>query len=104
MEKRIGRIEPIDTDFLFILLGFQTKIKKNLCQSAQSAQSVFPLYLNRITTVQNPNLLNNTSLIETLFSLIQNRNSLILPPTYLFCSISLYHQSNYFINSCFSIT
>jgi hypothetical protein len=41
MEERIGRIRQIETDFFALDL-------KNPCKSAQSAQSVLPLYLQTI--------------------------------------------------------
>jgi hypothetical protein len=44
MGERIGRIGRIRTDFFRTMHGFQTKIKKNPSLSAQSAQSVLPLY------------------------------------------------------------
>jgi hypothetical protein len=45
MGKRIGRIEQIQTDFLDPNARISSKkIKKNPFESAESAQSVFPLY------------------------------------------------------------
>jgi hypothetical protein len=57
MEERIGRIGQICTDFLILMHGFQAEIKKNPYQSAQSAQSVLPLY--RFFQKQKGLLLNN---------------------------------------------
>jgi hypothetical protein len=45
MGERIERIGRIETDFLIQMHEFSSKkIKKNPFQSAQSAQSVLPLY------------------------------------------------------------
>jgi hypothetical protein len=45
MGERIGRIWQIETDFLNEMHEFLSKkIKKNPFQSAESAQSVLPLY------------------------------------------------------------
>jgi hypothetical protein len=45
MEKRMGRIGRIQTDFSGVrVLKIREKLKKNPCQSARSAPSVLPLY------------------------------------------------------------
>jgi hypothetical protein len=74
MGERIGQIGRIETDFLGFFHGFQTHVPpKNPFQSAQSAQSVLPLY-HIVSQKHRARSIGSTTYLPVPPSLLNNLN------------------------------